>query len=180
MKIYKTIILSIIIVILLVLNIKQCSEPTKTETITVEVPEKKGVFKLDYNVLKFTIKKKDSIIYKDSIIFVENKFNTKLAQDYKDLQSEFDRYKLFLDAIRIQEYSKTFEDSYFTATVTGGVQGEVQSMALNYRLKARKAQTDMRMKNYQFVIGPSVGMTYSQNGFAPYLGLGLTYKLIRF
>ena len=180
MKIDKTIILSIIIVILLVCNIKQCSEPNKIKTITVEVPEKEGVFKLDYNVLQFPIKRKDSIVYKDSIIYTENKVNIKLAQDYKDLKSEFDRYKLFLDAISIQDYSKTFEDSYFTATVTGGVQGEVQSMALNYRLKARKAQTDMKMKNYQFVIGPSVGMTYSQNGFAPYLGLGLTYKLIRF
>jgi len=53
-------------------------------------------------------------------------------------------------------------------------------MAFDYRLKARKAQTDMKVKNYQFVIGPSVGMTYSANGFIPYLGLGLTYKLIRF
>jgi len=55
MKIDKTIILSIIIVILLVLNIKQCSEPNKIKTITVEVPEKEGVFKLDYNVLQFPI-----------------------------------------------------------------------------------------------------------------------------
>jgi len=68
-----------------------------------------------------------------------------------------------------------------TGTVTGGVQGEVQSMAFDYRLKARKAQTDMKMKNYQFVIGPSVGMTYSSlGGFTPYIGVGLTYTLIRF
>jgi|AntRauTorckE6833_2_1112554.scaffolds.fasta_scaffold26453_2 hypothetical protein len=182
MKIDKTLILSIVIVLLIILNIKQWSDPDKIKTITIEVPEIKGSFKLNYDVLQFPIKQEDSIIYKtkDSIIYTENKFNKKLAEDYKELKSEFDRYKLFLEAITIENYSKTFEDSYLTGTVTGGVQGEVQSMAFDYRLKARKAQTDMKVKNYQFVIGPSVGMTYSANGFIPYLGLGITYKLIRF
>ena len=184
MKIDKSLILSIAIVILLVCNIKQCSDPTKPKTITVEVPEKKGSFELDQNILQWPVKGKDSIIYKtnfkDSIIYIENKVDEKLAENYQALKSKFDRYKLFLEAIKIQQYSKTFEDDYFTATVTGEVQGELKSMAFDYTIKPRAIQTDIKVKNYRFVIGPSVGMTYSADGFSPYLGVGLTYRLIRF
>jgi len=184
MKIDKSLILSIAIVILLVCNIKQCSDPTKPKTITVEVPEKKGSFELDQNILQWPVKGKDSIIYKtnfkDSIIYIENKVNEKLAEDYQALKSEFDRYKLFLEAIKIQQYSKTFEDDYFTATVTGEVQGELKSMAFDYKIKARTIQTDIEVRNYRFVIGPQVGVTYTADGFTPYLGVGLTYRLIRF
>jgi hypothetical protein len=184
MKIDKSLILSIAIVILLVCNIKQCSDSTKPKTIIVEVPEKKGSFELDNNILQWPIKGKDSIIYKteykDSIIYIENKVDEKLAKDYQALKSEFDRYKLFLEAIKIQNYSKTFEDDYFTATVTGEVQGEIKSMAFDYTIKSRSIETDIQVKNYRFVIGPQVGVAYTPDGFTPYLGLGLTYRLIRF
>jgi hypothetical protein len=184
MKIDKSLILSFAIVILLVFNIKQCSEPTKTKTITVEVPAKEGSFELDENILQWTLKGNDSIIYrtesKDSIIYIENKVNDKLAEDYQALKSEFVRYKLFLDAIKIQNYSKTFEDDYFTGTVSGEVQGELKSMAFNYTIKTRNIQTDIQAKNYRFVIGPQVGVAYTADGFLPYLGVGLTYRLIRF
>jgi len=184
MKIDKSLILSFVIVILLVWNIKQCSEPTKTKTITVEVSEKKGSFELDNNILQWPVKRKDSIIYqdkfKDSIIYIENKVNEKLAEDYQALKSKFDRYKLFLDAINIQNYSKTFEDDYFTGTVSGEVQGEIKSMALDYKIKTRIIKTDIEIKNYRFVIGPQVGIAYTPDGFTPYLGVGLTYRLIRF
>jgi len=104
-----------------------------------------------------------------------------LQKIIKILKSEFDRYKLFLNAIRIQNYSKTFEDSYFSATVTGGVQGEVQSMAFDYKIKSRRIKTDTEVKNYRFGIGPQVGMNYTLlGGFTPYIGVGLTYTLIRF
>ena len=163
---------------------KQCSDDTKTKTITVEVPEKKGSFELDNDILQWPIKGKDSIIYKtqfkDSIIYIENKVDEKLAQDYQALKSEFDRYKLFLEAIKIQNYSKTFEHDYFTATVTGEVQGEVKSMAFDYTIKSRSIETEIQGKNYRFVIGPQVGVTYTADGFSPYLGVGLTYRLIRF
>jgi hypothetical protein len=184
MKINKSLILSIAIVILLVCNIKQCSDDTKTETITVEVPEKKGSFELNNDILQWPVKGKDSIIYrtesKDSIIYIENKVDEKLAEDYQALKSEFDRYKLFLEAIKIQKYSKTFEDDYFTGTVSGEVQGEVKSMAFDYTIKPRSMQTDIQVRNYRFVIGPQVGVTYTADGFTPYLGVGLTYRLIRF
>ena len=184
MKIDKSLILSFVIVILLVWNIKQCSEPTKTETITVEVPEKKGSFELDNNILQWPVKMKDSIIYqdkfKDSIIYIENKVNLKLAKDYQALKSEFDRYKLFLEVIKIQNYSKTFKDDYFTATISGEAQGEVLSMALDYKIKPRSIKTNIQVKNYRFVIGPQVGVSYTPDGFLPYLGMGLTYRLIRF
>lgn len=184
LKLNKSLILSIAIVILLVWNIKQCSEPTKTKTITVEVPAKEGSFKLDNNILQWPVKGKDSIIYKDkfkdSIIYIENKVNLKLAKDYQALKSEFDRYKLFLEVIKIQNYSKTFKDDYFTATISGEAQGEVLSMALDYTLNPRSIQTDIQVKNYRFVIGPQVGITYTADGFSPYLGVGLTYRLIRF
>jgi hypothetical protein len=180
----KSLILSIAIVILLVWNIKQCSEPTKTKTITVEVPAKKGSFELDEKILHLPVKRKDSIIYKtqfkDSIIYIENKVNDKLAEDYQALKSEFVRYKLFLEAIKIQNYSKTFEDDYFTATVTGEVQGELKSMAFDYTIKSRSIETDIEVRNYRFVIGPQVGVAYTADGFTPYLGVGLTYRLIRF
>ena len=180
----KSLILSFVIVILLVCNIKQCSDPTKTETITVEVPEKKGSFELDNDILQWPIKVKDSIIYiteyKDSIIYTENKFNDKLAKDYQALISEFDRYKMFLETIKFNNFSKTFEDDYFIGTVTGEVQGEIKSMAFDYTIKPRSIQTDIQVKNYRFVIGPQVGVAYTSDGFSPYLGVGLTYRLIRF
>jgi hypothetical protein len=64
---------------------KQCSDETKTKTITVEVPEKKGSFELDNDILQWPVNGKDSIIYKtqfkDSIIYIENKVDKKLAGD---------------------------------------------------------------------------------------------------
>jgi len=184
MKIDKSIILSFAIVVLLVFNIKQCSEPTKTKTITVEVPAKSGSFEMDPDILNWPFIKKDSIVYrnrlKDTVIYLENKINQKLSKDYQELKSKFDRYKLFLEAIKIQNYSKTFEDDFLSATVTGEVQGEVNSMALDYTLKPRTIETEIEVKNYRWIIGPQVGVTYTADGFSPYLGVGLTYRLIRF
>jgi hypothetical protein len=53
-------------------------------------------------------------------------------------------------------------------------------MAFDYTIKPRNIQTDIEVRNYRFVIGPQVGVTYTADGFSPYLGVGLTYRLIRF
>jgi len=101
-----------------------------------------------------------------------------LVEQYTELQSEFDRYKLFLDAVKIQSYTNTFEDNYITAEVSGSVQGEVKSMALNYTLKARKVETKIKKK--KFGIGMQLGITYMNAEITPYVGLGVSYNLIRF
>lgn len=184
MQLNKTLLLSAAVVLLLIVNIKQCSEPTKTKTITVEVPQEAGSFKLNPDLLQWPVIYKDSIIYKteykDSIIYLENEINTKLAEDYKALKSEFDRYQLFLDAIKLQNYSKTFEDDLLSATISGTVQGNIQNMALDYSLKPRTIKKDIQVKNFRFVIGPQVGVTYLSGDFVPYVGVGLTYRVIRF
>jgi len=184
MQLKKNLILSAVVVLLLIMNIKQCSEPTKTKTMTVEVPQETGSFKLNPNLLQWPVIYKDSIVYKteikDSIIYIENEVNTKLAEDYKALKSEFDRYQLFLDAIKLQNYSKTFEDDLLSATISGKVQGNIQDMALDYSLKPRTIKKDIQVKNYRFVVGPQVGVTYLSGDFVPYVGVGLTYRVIRF
>ena len=168
--------LMFVIVVLIALNIVQCTSSTKT--ITVKVPEKKGSFQTDTVIKHVQGKTIYKTKFKDSVIYVENEVNKDLVEQYTELQSEFDRYKLFLDAVKIQSYTNTFEDNYITAEVSGSVQGEVKSMALNYTLKARKVETKIKKK--KFGIGMQLGITYMNDEITPYVGLGVSYNLIRF
>lgn len=184
MIINKELILWVAVVVLIFFNIRQCSEKTKTKTVEVEVPEEKGSFKIDSNVINIPIIKKDSIVYrdriKDTIIYRENPFNKELEEEYIKLKNDFDRYEMFLEAIEIKAYNKHFENELFKASVTGRVQGEVISMGLDYTIKPRNVYKDIEVKNYRWGIGVQTGVTYINQSITPYVGIGLTYSVIRF
>lgn len=145
-------ILNIILVLFLVFTIYKCNQK-KVETITVEVPSKSGYFST-LDILNTPIKidtiEKKSIEYKDSIIYIENnKLNDSLLNKYKNLENEYEKLKLFTDAITYNNFEKTFEDKYLYANITGKAQGKIKSLDFEYTIKPIKIDVDIP-KNLEF------------------------------
>lgn len=170
---------------------RSCTEPVKTKTITVEVPAKNGSLQsktqpkhkpIDIDRLAQSIK--DTMSPRIKIIRetvpVAQKKNDSLLNAYNSLKSEFERYKLFQNFISTKSFNQKFQDKYLSASVSGVVRGEVESINLDYTIKPRQIKTDIEVKNYRWVIGPQVGVSYINQNLSPYIGLGLSYRVIRF
>lgn len=109
---------------------------------------------------------KDSIIYKDKKIIVENPVNKKLAEDYLKALYENDSLKtlnLYLSAIQTRNYKSVFEDDYIKATVYSQTTGTLDSLKLDYTRKEIKIDIPTNSFKYKVFIGGSVGINKELN-----------------
>ena len=187
----EKLLLYILLLLCVVFWNRSCTNQVKTKTITVEVPAKNGSLQskiqpkhkpIDIDRLAQFIK--DTMPSRIKIIRetvpVAQKKNDSLLKAYNSLKSEFERYKLFQNFISTKSFNQKFQDKYLSASVTGVVRGEVESINLDYTIKPRQIKTDIEVKNYRWVIGPQVGVSYINQNITPYIGVGLTYRVIRF
>lgn len=138
------------VVLIFLLWLKSCKgDKTEPEIIKVEVPAQSGTFEPQQPIHENS---GDSTIikWKEIEIKVPNPINDSLAIAYQKLsdsltvaQAEIERYKMYLDAIQIKDFSSHFEDEFLDLTISGKVQGEVKSIFPKYTIKPRTIQTEI-------------------------------------
>ena len=132
-----------IIVLILILWFKGCSNseiPIYSKPVTGSFKPVKSnntnLGSIDTIFLTKFVKLKPIIEYKNNEVnkelAIEN-YNIQMA--YTKATDSLERLKMYIDAIQLKSFNKTFEDDYLSATLKGISQGEVKSLELEYELK---------------------------------------------
>lgn len=99
-------------------------------------PNNNNLGSIDTILLTNFVKSKPIIEYKNNEVnkelAIEN-YNLQIA--YVNATDSIERLKLYIDAIRLKSFNKTFEDDYLSATVKGTSQGEVKEIGFDYKIK---------------------------------------------
>ena len=113
------IVLSLLIVFLLIAG-KEIKAKVIIKDKIVEIPGKQG-----------------EIEYKDNFIPypVENPVNSDLLEKYNNLKNEFEKEKLYKEAITVNEYNEIYEDSTVKIDIYSKVQGKLLKQAPKYFIK---------------------------------------------
>ena len=144
---------------------------------TVTIPEEKGEFKEQkpvYITDTVTVYKTKWKTTTDTIeIITENPVNDSLALAYQQTKDSLNRFKMYLDAIQIKQFSNTFEDEYQIINITGEVQGQLNWIKPKYTIKERQIEVPVK----RFGIGPYIGIDYQGKVSG---GIGLSYSIWEF
>jgi hypothetical protein len=183
----KDFILSAVIVALIVaLFFKSCDNPTVKKTMTVETPEVKGKFevvkpeqivisdKKTANVQKAfgqNLSKKELEYWKAEAerLFKENQEMDQAFMNANDSLQQL----LYKNAITIKSFNHQFDNDTLSATVKGLVRGEIQSIALDYKIKSRKIEIpNPKEVKFRMLGGVEVGNTKEFNDFSVKANVG--------
>lgn len=116
-------------------NTTQTTKP-QSGTFKPVVPNQQALGAIDTLVLNNFIKGETVIKYKNNEINKELALeNYNLQMAYTNASDSIERLKMYIDAIRLKKFDKTFEDDYLKADVKGIVQGDVKEIGFNYTIK---------------------------------------------
>jgi hypothetical protein len=153
-------------VLFAVLWLRGC-EGTKPQIVTVTVPELRGDFKAQKPVnhpvnIPLVLPKND----KTKIVKIENPINQELVAENQALKLAFaketDSLKKLLayeKAVQLNNFSTKFVDENMELNIDGVVQGEVKEITPTYKLKERKLDIPVKLKEtvLRVYVGGEVG-----------------------
>ena len=119
----------LILGIVITFSLKQCSKEI------VKVPVK---IKVEVPVIEV---QHDTIYEPLPVPYPVKKVDTELVEKYKKANDSL-KQKLFENAVTINEYKETFEDSIQTITVSSNVTGKINSLSVSYKTKPRLIDVD--------------------------------------
>lgn len=175
----------IIAALLFFLFTKSCGrkEP-EPKIVTIEVPAQSGGFEAKEPehspVVDSTAN--DSVEVKWKTLVTENPVNKKLVQEnkkllekYKNAKDSLERYKMYVQAVQLRNFSSHFEDDYIDLTITGKVQGKVKSITPKYTIKPRTVKDTVYPEEtvFRVLAGFEIGNNTSLNDFKWKVNLGI-------
>lgn len=101
-------------------------------------PNNTNLGSIDAILLKKFIKGKPIIEYKNNEVNKElalENYNLQIA--YTNASDSIERLKLYINAIQLKKFEKTFENDDLSAIVKGISQGEVKELGLDYTIKPK-------------------------------------------
>lgn len=137
-------ILVLIILLLISFFVGRFTSPKEIKTVTITIPAKKGESPIIINP-KPIYYSKDSLVYKDTLIYTENPFNKELAEKYTRLENEKDKLLAYLNSIQIRKYSVPFENDTIKITGNFEVQGELKSVKYDWKIKSFTTDVDFKV-----------------------------------
>ena len=166
-----------IVVLLISFFIGRWTSPTETKTVKVTIPELSGKSPIVINP-KPIISIKDSLVYKDTIIYTENPLDKELINRYVKLESEKDKLIAYLNSIQIRKYKIPFENDTIKIVGDAEVQGELKSLKYNWFIKQRIIDVPVEIKKptMNLLLGGSVSNTVDLNKFNINANLGIQRK----
>jgi hypothetical protein len=154
-----------IILIIISFFIGRFTVGTIDTKIKVTVPEVKNTSELIINPEPVKNKIKDSIVYKDSVIY-HTKFNKALAQDFINTTSDIEKLNKFISAVELNEYEIPYDDEFLSTKSYIKTEGKVISFRQDYVIKERKIGLDVKVPaKVNFLIGSSVENTIKLDEF---------------
>lgn len=151
-----------------------CSGNEKsTVTAEVIVPEVKGTFEAKKPIHEAISPKKERTATGKEILQVENPIDKKLIAENEKLKKDFakanDSIKQlsFNKAIKLNKFSTKFEDENIVLNIDGIVQGEVKEITPNYKIKEKKIEVPVKVKEtaFRLLAGVEVGNTTQLDAF---------------
>jgi hypothetical protein len=182
----NALLLANIVLIFVYIWFRSCDNPTVKKTITVEAPEVKGKFeavkpeqvvisdKKTANMQKAfgqNLSKKELEYWKTEAerLFKENQ---EMDQAFKNANDSLQQL-LYKKAISINAFSHNFNNDTLSATVKGLVRGEIQNIALDYKIKSRKIEIpNPKEVKFRMLGGVEVGNTKEFNDFSVKANVG--------
>lgn len=101
-------------------------------------PVIKSLGTVDTVLLTNYVKSKPIIEYKNNEVNKElalENYNLQIA--YTNASDSIEKLKMYIDAIQLKSFHKTFEDDFLTANVKGISQGEVKQLGFDYKIKPK-------------------------------------------
>lgn len=149
-----------------------CSDKEKSPAIAkVTVPEAKGNFepKKPVNVPIANPSKQSKISTEPS--FLVQKLiaeNEKLKADFAKEKDSLKRIIAYNKAVNLNEFSTKFEDDNILLNINGIVQGEVKEVTPNYKIKEKKIEVPVKVKEtaLRLLGGLELGNNTKLDGFA--------------
>ena len=166
-----------IVVLLTAFFIGRWTSPIETKIIKVTIPEVSGKSPIVINP-KPIISIKDSLVYKDTIIYTENPLDKELINRYVKLESEKDKLIAYLNSIQIRKYKIPFENDTIKIIGNVEVQGELKSLNYDWTIKERKLDIPVNLKKptMNLLFGGSVSNSIELDKFNFNTNVGIQRK----
>ena len=166
-----------ILILILSFFIGRWTSPIETKIIKVTIPEVSGKSPIVINP-KPIISIKDSLVYKDTIIYTENPLDKELINRYVKLESEKDKLIAYLNSIQIRKYKIPFENDTIKIIGDVEVQGELRSLKYNWTIKERKLDIPVNLKKptMNLLFGGSVSNSIELDKFNFNANVGIQRK----
>jgi len=140
---------NIVIIVLAFFLFRSCQETTPSpQIVKVTVPEVKGTFTAQKPV-NVPVGQKVS---KGKTVYIANEIDPQLLAENISLKADFAKAndsikKLqFAKAIQLNKFSSDFEDENVVININGIVQGEVKEITPGYKIKERKIEVPVKVK----------------------------------
>lgn len=160
---------NIVIIVLLFLVFRSCQgNEESTVTAKVVVPEVKGTFEAKKPV---NVPITNAVV--KEYLTTENPINEKLIAENEKLKKDFSKANdsikqlSFNKAIQLNKFSTKFEDNNLVLNIDGIVQGEVKEITPNYKIKEKKIEVPVKVKEtaFRLLAGVEVGNTTQLDAF---------------
>lgn len=170
-------ILILIVLLLISFFVGRFTSPKEVKTVTITIPAKEGSSKVITDFVPI-IKVKDSLIYKDTLIYTENPFNKELAEKYTRLENEKDKLLAYLNSIQVRTYSIPYENDTLKIVGNIKVQGELKSVQYDWNIKSFKTDVDFKVPkpSMNLLVGGTFSNTVELDKFNFNVTLGLQRK----
>ena len=144
----------------------RCTAPVETKTVTITIPGKEGKSSVITDFVPI-YKVKDSLVYKDTLIYTENPFNKELAENYTRLENEKDKLLAYLNSIQIRTYSIPYENDTLKIVGNIKVQGELKSVQYDWKVKSFTTDIDFKVPKptMKLLVGGSIENNIDFNKF---------------
>jgi len=145
----------IIIVLLFVIFIQRSCNNDKLpseEKKEVVIPAKKGSFNSAKPIKIHDTIIKDSIIFKDKKILIENQLDKQLVIDYLKAKDSIKKLNLFMNAVKVNKYSTNFDNEDINLTIDSETTGTLNSVKPTYTIKERKAEVSIKKLESVFAL----------------------------
>ena len=157
-----------IVAVLIVLFFKACNPEPKF--VTVKTPEIKGQFagqKPDAIIINDTVYLKGNTIVKVNPLNAELKYENSILTEQFLIVDSINKVLLYEKAIAINKFSTKFDDEFLELNIEGIVRGEVQEITPNYKIKSRKLEVPIKIKQPYFILraGAEIGNNQNFDGF---------------
>jgi hypothetical protein len=157
-----------IVAIVIIFFFKSCNPEPKFAT--VETPEIKKEFtgqKPNAEIIHDTVYLKGNTIVKVNPLNAELKYENSILTEQFLIVDSINKVLLYKKAIAINKFSTKFDDEFLELNIEGIVRGEVQEITPNYKIKSRKLEVPIKIKQPYFSLraGAEIGNNQIFDGF---------------
>ena len=157
-----------IVAVVIILFFKACNPEHKF--VTVKTPKIKGQFigqKPNAEIIHDTVYLKGNTVVKVNPLNAKLKYENSILIEQFLIVDSINKVLLYQKAIAISKFSTKFDDEFLELNIKGIVRGEVQEIIPNYKIKSRKLEVPIKIKQPYFSLraGAEIGNNKNLDGF---------------